>query len=130
MKTKKIKFIDSVIKGLEATGEPYSVVDTEHKGLMVRASATATRSFVLPYHPKGTRQPRFLTFGQYPEVTLADAFRRHAEARADIANGKDPQAVKAEERALKKSSLTFDELVKAFNDKHLSAKRTARDGKR
>ena len=126
----KIKFTDSFIKALKATGEPYSHGDTEHRGLMVRVSATGTKTFALAYHSKADQKTRFLTFGQYPEVTLADAFRRHAEARAALANGADPQAKIVTERALKKSALTFDDLVKAFADKHLSAKRTARDGKR
>ena len=32
----KIKFTDSFIKGLKATGKPYSHGDTEHRGLEAR----------------------------------------------------------------------------------------------
>ena len=62
----KIKFTDSFIKALKATGEPYSHGDTEHRGLMVRVSATGTKTFALAYHSKADQKTRFLTFGQYP----------------------------------------------------------------
>ncbi len=99
----KIKFIDSFIRSLKATGKPYSHGDTEHRGLMVRVSATGSKTFALAYHSKADQKTRFLTFGAYPEVTLADAFRRHAEARAALANGADPQATKVETREQKKA---------------------------
>ena len=98
----KIKFTDSIIKSLKATGKPYSRSDTEHRGLMVRVSVTGTKSFALAYHSKADQKTQFLTFGQYGDTTLADAFRRHVEARAALANGEDPQAEKVETRAQKK----------------------------
>src|SRR6187549_815348 len=97
----KIKFTDSFVRSLKATGKPYSHGDTEHRGLMIRVSATGGKTFALAYHSKADQKTRFLTFGQYPDVTLADAFRRHAEARAALANGDDPQAVKVTKRAEK-----------------------------
>ena len=99
----KIKFTDSIIKSLKATGKPYSHGDTEHRGLMIRVSATGTKTFALAYHSKADQKTRFLTFGQYGDMTLADAFHRHAEARAALANGEDPQAEKVETRTQKKA---------------------------
>src|SRR4051812_26653641 len=110
----KIKFTDSFIKSLKATGKPYSHGDTEHKGLMVRVSATGTKTFALAYHSKADQKTRFLTFGQYGDITVADAFAAHAKARAALASGEDPQAAKVEERALKKSAITVAELIAEF----------------
>ena len=124
----KIKFTDSSIKALKATGQPYSRGDTGHRGLLVRVSATGTKTFALAYRSRANHKTRLLTFGQYGEITLADAFDRHAKARASIANGEDPQADKIEQRALKKSALSFDEAISEFYTKHLSRKRTAHDG--
>ena len=124
----KIKFTDSFIRALKATGKNYSHGDSEHRGLMVRVSATGGKTFAMAYHAKADQRTRFLTFGRYPDVTLADAFRRHADARAAIENGEDPQAAKVSARAQKKSSLTFDELIEAFYAKHLQRKRTGKDG--
>jgi hypothetical protein len=100
----KTKFTDSYIKSLKATGKAYSHGDSEHRGLMIRVSATGAKSFALAYHSKADQKTRFLTFGQYPEVTLADAFDRHAKAGAALANDEDPQAAKVEAREAKKRS--------------------------
>ncbi|UPT98876.1 integrase family protein [Bradyrhizobium barranii subsp. apii] len=126
----KIKFTDTFIRALKATGKAYSHGDTEHRGLMIRVGATGGKTFAMAYHAKANQKTRFLTFGRYPDVTLADAFRRHADARAAIENGDDPQAAKATDRAQKKSSLTVDQLIEAFVAKSLSRKRTARDSTR
>src|SRR5215210_7467427 len=101
----KIKFTDSFIRSLKGTGKPYSHGDTEHRGLMVRVSATGTKTFALAYHSKADQKTRFLTFGQYGDVSLGEVFGRHAEARAALANGEDPQADKAEQRTEKKSAV-------------------------
>src|SRR5690348_15238402 len=101
----KIKFTDSFIRSLKATGKAYSHGDIEHRGLMIRIAPTGGKTFAMAYHAKVDQKTRFLTFGRYPDVTLADAFRRHAEARAALANGDDPQAAKAADRAQKKSAL-------------------------
>src|SRR3954467_2887843 len=110
----KIKFTDSFIRSLKPTGKPSRHGDTEHRGLRVRVSATGSKTFALAYHSKADQKTRWLTFGQYGDITLGDAFRRHAEARAALANGGNPQADKAEERALKKTALTYEALVNLF----------------
>src|SRR6186713_3338197 len=110
----KKKFTDAFIRSLGATGKSYGFGDTEHKGLMVRVSATGTRSFGIAYRSRTTGKVAFYTIGHYPEVSLADAFRRHAGVRNAIALGQDPQAAKVETRELKKSALSYDALVAAF----------------
>ena len=99
----KIKFTDSFIRSLKATGKPYSHGDTEHRGMMIRVSATGTKTFALAYHSKVDQKTRFLTFGRYGDMTLADAFAAHAKARAALASGGNPQAEKIEARTVKKS---------------------------
>src|SRR3954469_7088490 len=98
-RTMKIKFTDPAIRSLKETGNVYGRGDSEHKGLMVRVSASGAKTFQFAYHSKTAQKTRFLTFGQYPQVTLADAFARYKVAAAAIANGEDPQADKVEERA-------------------------------
>src|SRR4051812_4125479 len=110
----KIKFTDSFIRSLKATGTAYSHGDTEHRGLMIRVSATGTKTFALAYHSKADQKTRFLTFGKYPEVTLADAFERHARALVAIAAGEEPQAGKVETDNAKKNEVTFLDLRTRF----------------
>ena len=98
----KKKFTDALIRSLGATGKAYAFGDIEHKGLMVRVTPKGTRSFGIAYRSKITGKVAFYTIGHYPEVSLADAFRRHAEVRNAIALGQDPQAAKVETRELEK----------------------------
>jgi len=123
----KKKFTDAFIRSLGATGKSYGFGDTEHKGLMVRVAATGTRSFGIAYRSRTTGKVAFYTIGHYPEVSLADAFRRHAGVRNAIALGQDPQAAKVETRELKKSALSYDALVAAFVAGKLRRQRTAHD---
>lgn len=121
----KIKFTDTFIKSLRTTGKPYSHGDTEHRGLMVRVSATGTKTFALAYHSKVGQKTRFLTFGRYGDMTLADAFAAHAKARAALANGDDPQAAKVEAREAVKNAVPFREVRERFAGAVIAGQRSA-----
>jgi len=62
------------------------------RGLFLYVKATGSRSWVLRYQVQGRR--RDLGIGAYPDVTLAMARDRAAEARRLIAEGQDPIARK------------------------------------
>jgi integrase len=67
--------------------------DTQVSGLALRASETY-KSWSLHYTLGGKR--RRLTFGGYPSISLASARTRADEAKAAIAEGRDPNAVASE----------------------------------
>src|SRR6516162_4631688 len=67
--------------------------DTQVSGLALRASETY-KSWSLHYTLRGKR--RRLTFGAYPSISLAAARTRADEAKAAIAEGRDPNAVASE----------------------------------
>jgi integrase len=67
--------------------------DTQVSGLALRVSATY-KSWSLHYTLGGKR--RRLTFGAYPAISLASARTRGDEAKAAIAEGRDPQAIASE----------------------------------
>ncbi len=48
---------------------------------------------------------KLISFGTYPEISLADARKKRSEARKLIANGMDPLQAKAEEKELKNTIL-------------------------
>ena len=58
------------------------------RGLFLYVKPTGSRSWVLRYQVQGRR--RDLGLGAYPDVSLAMARERAAEARRLIANGEDP----------------------------------------
>lgn len=62
------------------------------RGLFLYVKASGSRSWVLRYQMQGRR--RDLGLGAYPDVSLAMARERAAEARTLIANGEDPIAKK------------------------------------
>jgi len=67
--------------------------DAQVSGLALRVSDTH-KSWSLHYTLGGKR--RRLTFGAYPVISLASARTRADEARAAIAEGRDPQAIASE----------------------------------
>lgn len=61
---------------------------------------------------------KLLTFGTYPEVSLADARRRRDDARRQIASGIDPGAVrKAQKQAETEETETFEVIAREWHAK-------------
>jgi hypothetical protein len=67
--------------------------DAQVSGLALRVSETH-KGWTLHYTLGGKR--RRLTFGAYPSISLAAARTRADEAKAVIAEGRDPQAIAAD----------------------------------
>ena len=69
---------------------------------------------------------KVLTFGQYPEIGLADARKKCLEARQVLADGRDPGAVKKSEKqaailAEKEKTLTFEAVAEQWFEKQYAA---------
>ena len=69
-------------------------------GLFLLTKDTGAKLWRMKYRHDG--RERLLSFGQYPEVSLAEARRRRDEARAVIRDGGDPAADKRAKRAADK----------------------------
>lgn len=111
---------DSMIRGLEIPlpGERMEFSDVKSPGLVVRITPNGIRSFSYRYRdPKSGKVTR-LTLGSYPEVSLADARQRSADARKAVRNGESPQAQKITAREAAKSALTFDQAAQAYIDQY------------
>ncbi|MFZ5656072.1 MAG: tyrosine-type recombinase/integrase [Pseudomonadota bacterium] len=65
-------------------------------GLFLLTKPSGARYWQMKYRHAG--RERLLSFGVYPEVSLAEARRRRDEARAAIRDGADPAAVKRERK--------------------------------
>ncbi|GAO01833.1 site-specific integrase [Anaeromyxobacter sp. PSR-1] len=70
-----------------ATGR-LEVYDAEVPGLVLRVSASGVKSWSFTYRVKG--DPRRLTLGAFPGVTLKLARERARDARAAVQRGEDP----------------------------------------
>ncbi len=73
------KLIDRQVSGLKPRAARYEVWYEARKGFGVRVTPRGVKSFVWVYHFQG--KPRRLTFGTYPELTLAGAGVKFAEAK-------------------------------------------------
>jgi integrase len=86
-----MKFTDRTIAGLKPRSERYEVWETGRKGLGVRVSTEARKTFIYMYRFQG--KARRMSLGVYPQMSLADAHLRHAEAQKVLEQGIDPGAV-------------------------------------
>ena len=73
-------------------------------GLFLLATPTGGKLWRLKYRFDG--KEKLLSFGSYPELTLADARQRREEAKKLLANGVDPGEMK---KSLKQAKIALDE---------------------
>lgn len=98
---------DTAIRAAKAAAKPYKLTDGRGLYLLVNAAGKYWR---LDYRFDAKRKT--LALGVYPDVSLARARERHAEARRLLAEGIDPGAAKQEaKRAAEAASANSFEAV-------------------
>lgn len=80
---------DEVALNAEIRASAYKLVDGH--GLYLRVGPTGVKSWRYKYRFAG--REKLLTFGRFPELSVADARLLHAAARAKLARGRDPIAI-------------------------------------
>ena len=98
---------DNKIKALKPKDKPYKTADGG--GLYVYTTKAGAKSFRFDF--KLNAKWGTVTFGIYPEITLADAREQHEQARTKIAKGLDPRQAN-EESELKPFSYYALEQIK------------------
>src|SRR5438067_6130469 len=83
---------DARVRNAKPRTKPYKIADGE--GLFLLVTPSGSKYWRLKYFFAG--KEKLLALGVYPEVTLADARDRRAEARKVLAAGDDPGEVKKE----------------------------------
>ena len=92
----------------------YKIFDGGGLFLLVTPSGGKLWHFKYRYDKK----ERKLTFGPYPEISLADARQRRDEARRQVAHGIDPVAVrKAQKQAETEETETFEVIAREWHAK-------------
>ncbi len=107
------------IKQAKPKEKEYSLVDGN--GLSLRIRPNGAKAWMFNYYVPITKKRNKISFGNYPDVSLAFARERREEARKLLAQGIDPKAHKL---ALEQSKL--DELTNtfaAFADEYLAIKK-------
>lgn len=94
---------DTAVKAAKATDKPRKISD--EKGLFLLVSPGGSKLWRLKYRMAG--KEKLLALGAYPEVSLKDARDRRDNARKQIENGIDPNAVRKQEKAATIGADTF-----------------------
>jgi integrase len=95
-----MKLTDTQIKRIKPNPKPYKVSDGG--GLFLWVTPSGGKIWRWTYRHEG--RAKLMTFGKYPDVPLALARERHAEARKVLATGTDPMAERKAERAAAENS--------------------------
>jgi integrase len=91
---------DSKIKTIKPTDKQFKLAD--ERGLFILVRPTGSKLWRFKYRIGG--KEKLLSFGTYPEVSLADAREKRDQARKVIAAGGDPSVMLKANKAGKKES--------------------------
>ncbi len=106
---------DIKIRNLKPREKAYKVSDFE--GLFILIKVSGSKSWRFKYRIDG--KEKLLVMGNYPAVSLAQARQQRDAAKAQLADGIDPNEAKQEEKRvrLEAKGQTFEKLGAAFLDK-------------
>jgi integrase len=104
---------DTAIRNAKPRDKTYTLGDGE--GMYLEVMPNGTRFWRMAYRQPNGKKNR-LTFGKYPEVSLAEARDKRLAARKLLAQGIDPGRAKREEKqAREKAALnTFEAVARAW----------------
>lgn len=103
---------DTKLRTLKPTDKPYKV--TDEKGLFLLVTPAGGKLWRLKY--RFFNKEKLLSFGAYPDVSLADAREARDEARKVIAAGGDPSELRkaAKEGRAEKAANSFEVVARAW----------------
>ena len=114
MPTNAPRLSDRQLKAVKATGKDFVLSDGDGVQLRVRASGSMMGNF--NYREPLTRSRINMALGPYPDLSLANARKKAAEARALLAMGIDPKTQRDEVRQAKlaETEHTFEKVATAW----------------
>jgi integrase len=103
---------DAKVRNAKPKVKPFKLADGE--GLFLLVMPSGSKYWRMKYFFAG--REKLLALGVYPEVTLADARERRAQARKAIAAGNDPSLAKKEAKRQQElnASNTFDAVAREW----------------
>lgn len=105
---------DTQIKQAKPKDKEYNLADG--KGLMLRIKPTGSKLWLFNYVRPYIKKRANLSFGSYPDLSLADARRKSQEARDLLAKDIDPKTQKEKVSLSKRKDLhnTFEKIALAW----------------
>src|SRR4051812_36842227 len=110
-----ISLSDAKVRNAKPKPKPYKIADGE--GLFLLITPSGSKYWRLRYFFAG--KEKLLALGVYPEITLADARERRAQARKVLAAGNDPGETRKEAKrvATLKSANAFEVIAREWFEK-------------
>ena len=109
-------FTDKYIRNLKPTGKLQDI--REKRGFGIRVKTDGIKIFFYKYQSPVTDKRRFLTLGEYPGISLADARRYYSKAYESVKAGIDPLEIKHQEKEELRKAPTVASLVTDYLDRH------------
>lgn len=109
-----MKFTDTKIRNLRAGEKKFYL--REANGFAIRVLPSGSKTWLFIYTQDGKRKE--MNLGQYPSVTLEKARGQYHKAYDLYKQGKDPAAIKREEKEERRKAPLVEDLVKEYIDKH------------
>jgi integrase len=108
-----VPLTDTTIRNAKPREKTYTLGDGE--GMYFEVMPNGTRFWRMAYRQPNGKNNR-LTFGKYPEVSLAEARDKRLAARKQLAQGIDPGRTKREEKQAKEKAAlnTFEAVARAW----------------
>ena len=99
------------VKQAKPKGKEYNLVDGE--GLKLRIKPNGSKQWLFNYYKPLTKQRANISFGVYPEVSLAEARNRRKAARELLAQDIDPKTHRDEQQkeAQAANELTLEKVI-------------------
>ena len=109
---------DTAVRNAKAKAKPYKMSDGD--GLFLLVMPSGAKYWRLKYF--FAAKEKLLALGVYPDVTLADARERRAQARKVLAAGNDPGEAKKEAKRLliDKHTQTFEAVAREWHQNRLT----------
>jgi integrase len=117
----RVLLTDRFCDRAKALGAQTDYFDENVSGLALRVSAQGVKTWTLHFGPSGKRAR--ITLGRYPSTSLARARALALDAKASIADGRDPRGGATE-------AMTVRDLVESYIEKHAAGLRSADEIKR
>ena len=103
---------DKSIRGLQPKQKRYFVRDSARPGFGVRVSTSGSRTFVYVYQIDKKR--RWMTLGQYPDMTLAESHEAHSRYRRKVKNEGNPLNTREQIRQRRSNAPTVADLSEEY----------------
>lgn len=104
MANKTSPLTNTEVKHAKGKVKEYNLADGE--GLFLRIKPSGSKYWIFNYSRPITKKRANLSFGTYPEISLADARTKPINARALVAKGIDPKNHKIDEIRQQKEILS------------------------